>query len=174
MMKMRTLCCLLLLTVLATAADAADAADASNATKRKKQDREKQSSNQNSSVLRKVVFYPVNIVADTLDVAKASVGIGLGLAAQARATDLTRVGAMAYDSIRVGLNGRKFPAWHEMNIEAGLSLLYLSVGDAEHSHTEVGASAHALLVGVNASTDPLEIIDLLGTIFFMDPLEDNI
>jgi hypothetical protein len=172
MKSMRLFSCLLLLTVFAATA-VASSHEVSRKT-RAKQEREKRSRSTSSSPLHKLLHYPINIVADTLDCAKASVGIGLGIGARVRATDLAQVGAMAYDSVRVGLNGRSFPAWHEMNVEAGISLLYLDIGGAEHAPTEFGGAAHVALVGASASVDPVEIIDLIATLFFLDPLEDNL
>lgn len=171
-MKMRLLCCLLLLTFLAPAAVASSDVDSRKERAAKEPKRQERSAS--SSPLKKIIFYPVNIVADTLDCAKASVGIGLGIGARVRATDLVQVGAISYDSMRVGLNGRSFPFWHEWDVEVGISLVYLNVGEVKHSPTEFGGAAHLALVGANASVDPAEIIDLIGAFFFMDPLEDNL
>ena len=49
-----------------------------------------------------------------------------------------------------------------------------NVNDPDYSSTEIGGGVQAVLVGVEVGIDPLEIVDLLAGLFFIDLTDDDI
>ena len=120
-----------------------------------------------------IVTYPVNRVMDFFDCFRANVAVGPGIGVNLRCTPVLRVGAAIYDSMRVGFQRRKFPVYHETSIEAGVSLIYIQLGDADRQPWEIGATLHLILVGADVGFDLQEFGDFLAGWVFLDPLEDG-
>ncbi len=134
------------------------------------------------SVAHQVIFYLPNRVFDLLDVVRARVRLGPGIAVGARATEFVDVYLGSYNSVYVGLpgpRGRRVPRL-PIGVE-GNHGVEVSVADAttgfgfapDYGVAEFGAGAQVALIGVDLGIDPLELADFFGGIFGFDLLEDD-
>jgi hypothetical protein len=122
-------------------------------------------------------MYIPNIVLDLFDVVRLRVRVGPGIAADVRATKLASVFVGSYGSVYAGLPGpRNRP---EPKLPFGLesrSGVQVSVVDGtadsdigpDYGPTEVGLGVQALIVGVDVGVEPLELLDFVAGIFFID------
>ncbi|MBU0677948.1 MAG: hypothetical protein KJ626_07500 [Verrucomicrobia bacterium] len=135
------------------------------------------------SVLHRVLMYIPNRVLDIFDMVRLRVRVGPGLAAGVRATEFADVYAGSYASVYVGLPGprsRKIPrlpvgleSFNGLEVSAAQLATGAGMGP-DYSTTEIGASAHLFIVGVDAGFDPMEIVDLIGGFFCWDPRGDDL
>ncbi len=133
-------------------------------------------------VLHGVVTYVPNRVLDVLDIVRARVRVGPGLAVGARATEAADVYAGSYWTLYAGLpgpRGRRLPRL-PVGIETRTGV-EVSVADAstglgfapDYGVAEFGAGFQLLGVGMDVGIDPLEIFDLVAGFFFFDPRDDD-
>jgi hypothetical protein len=74
-------------------------------------------------VLGSAANYLANRGLDFADIFKINVGIGPGLSANVRATQIIQVGAGYTGATKVGLSGRHAGFWNENSLEAGIPLI---------------------------------------------------
>jgi hypothetical protein len=134
------------------------------------------------SLARRIVLYLPNRVFDVLDIVRARVRIGSGLAVSGRATHPASVFVGSYSSIYVGVpgpRGRPEVPWpFGVDSQTGIQI---SVADRtmdtdytpRYSSTEVGAGFQLFLLGVDIGVDPYEVLDLLTGFFLIELREDD-
>ena len=133
-------------------------------------------------VIHAMLLYIPNRVLDMLDIVRFRVRIGPGIAAGVRATDTIDFFAGSYLSAYVGLPGPRMapivkpPAGAEnySGVEISHAEFMADLGSGpDYSPTEFGASAHALLLGADVGIDPVEVVDLLLGLLFIDLRQDD-
>ncbi len=125
------------------------------------------------SALHHLFCYFPSRASDLLDIVKCNVGFGLGLCVNVRPTKSLQAGFGAYDSVRIGLRGRRFPFWHEWSSEGGFDGLYWEGGETERGFYEFGGTVHLLIVGLEAAIDIEETLDFVLGWFGNDPADDD-
>ncbi len=130
-----------------------------------------------------VLFYIPNRVFDVLDIVRARVRLGPGLAVGARVTKLTDVFLGGYNSVFFGLPGPRqapkvpVPFGPEARSGVAVSVADATVTDYDanprYADTEVGAGVHVAIIGAEVGVDPAEVFDLLFGIFLIDFREDD-
>ena len=134
-------------------------------------------------VLHKVLFYIPNRLFDLLDTVRLRARVGPGVAVSVRATEAVDVFVGSYGSVYVGLPGPrgrrlpKLPVGLESRTGAEVSIVDATVGlgaDPDYGPTEIGLGAHILIVGVDAGIEPLEILDFLAGLLFIDLRQDDL
>jgi hypothetical protein len=135
------------------------------------------------SVGHVILLYVPNRIMDVFDFARLRVRIGPGVAVGVRATKLVSLFAGIYGSVFVGLPGPRLepkislPIGLENCAGVGVSLADLTTSGStspNYSNTEFGASLHAILVGVDAGVDPVELLDLALGFLFIDIRGDDL
>ncbi len=134
------------------------------------------------SVADVLLFYVPNRIFDVLDLVRARVRVGPGVAVRARATEGLDVGLGSYASVYAGLPGPR----QEVSVPLPVGLetytgIELGPGDAEleggsppnYSVTEFGISVQAVLVGIDVGVDPLEVLDLVAGLLLIDLRSDD-
>lgn len=126
--------------------------------------------------VRKVLLYLPNRLLDLIDIFKVDVGVGPSFGAVVRVTKYVQAGARAVSpiSVRVGLRGRKLPAFIETSSEIGISPAFRQSHDREVGAGELGAGIDFIALGLYAGVDVLAIGDFFGGIFGFDPSEDDV
>jgi hypothetical protein len=134
------------------------------------------------SVAEVLLFYVPNRVFDLLDIARVRVRVGPGIAARARATKSVSVGLGSYTSLYVGLPGPRQKVKIPLPLGAeSFTGIEVGPGDAqvattaspEYTDSEIGASVHALVVGLDVGVDPFELVDLLTGFALIDIRADD-
>jgi hypothetical protein len=147
------------------------------------------------SIGAKIALYPVNRIADLLDVATVNLGFGLGLHFNGHATRALQLGAGGSVMSKLGLDGRRAGMFHETRGE--LSALFFTmerykrtrafgpIPEADTStardrlyldarrFTGVGAGVSAAIVGVEVEAKPSEAVDFLLGVFGVDLKRDG-
>ncbi|MDD2943630.1 MAG: hypothetical protein PHC51_11780 [bacterium] len=133
-------------------------------------------------ILHAIVMYPPNRLFDLLDVVRLRARVGPGIAAGVRVTTYAEAYLGSYMSIYAGLPGPrgrqlpKSPIGLEVNNAAALGPFGVSADfgmGPDYGESEIGVSLHAVLVGVDAGFDPVEILDFFTGIFFIDIADDD-
>jgi hypothetical protein len=128
-------------------------------------------------------MYIPNRLLDVLDVVRLRVRVGPGLAVDARATKVASAFVGSYASVYVGLPGPrnrplpKLPIGLESRtgVQASVADATISAGlDPDYGPAEIGLGVQALIVGVDVGVEPLEFVDLLAGIFFIDLTGDDL
>ncbi len=134
------------------------------------------------SLGRRLLFYIPNRIADVLDIVRARVRVGPGLAVSARATRPASIFFGGYTSAYIGLPGpRGKPRFPPILGAENYSGIQVSVVghttegkySPNYAAAEVGAGAQLLIVGVDAGVAPGEILDLLAGLILLDPRRDD-
>jgi len=131
---------------------------------------------------RRILWYVPNRALDLLDIFRARVRLGPGLALNVRLTDYGAFYAGKYDAVYLGLPGPRYP--RRLRPPAGLESLHgivLAGVDAtddtrhgpEYGAAESDLGVQVLLVGAEAGIDAMEIADFLGGLVFLDPRNDD-
>jgi hypothetical protein len=145
-------------------------------------DAESEERDERPGVVHRVVTYLPCRVLDLLDVVRLRARIGPGVAVGVRATEAADLFIGSYWSFYAGLpgpRGRRFPKL-PVGIETlngiELSTVDLTAGAGPgpgYSATEFGLGLHALVVGVDAGFDPVELADFFTGLFFVDLRDDD-
>ena len=137
---------------------------------------------ESTGILHKIVMYVPNRVFDVMDILRLRVRVGAGVSANARATQLADISLGGHKTVYVGLPGPRRDRTLPMIVGAETQIATLlsnededaNVNDPDYSSTEIGGGVQAVLVGVEVGIDPLEIVDLLAGLFFIDLTDDDI
>lgn len=143
---------------------------------------EDEDDDESGSVIGTLIWYIPNRVLDVLDIVRARVRLGPGVAFGARATELADVFLGTYATIYVGLpgpRGRVFPrlpAGFESKSGAEASVADVTVEGGigpDYGEFECGAGLQLLIVGFDVGVDPFEILDLAVGLLTFDPASDD-
>ena len=135
------------------------------------------------SLLHKVAMYVPNRVLDLFDIVRLRVRVGPGFAADVRATKAVSAFVGSYASVYAGLPGPrnrrlpKLPVGFESKsgVQASVADATVSGGvDPDYGPAEVGVGAQVAIVGLDVGLEPLEFLDFLAGIFFIDLREDDL
>ncbi len=130
----------------------------------------------------RLLFYLPNRVLDVLDVVRARVRVGPGLAVGVRATEWATVFVGGYTTAYVGLPGPRgraeLPGLLGPEIETGVRLLVIgSTTQGENSPRyapdEIGVGAQIGILGADAGVSPAELLDLVAGFFLIDFRKDD-
>ncbi len=133
-------------------------------------------------VWHSIVWYLPNRVLDFLDIFRARVRVGPGLAANARITDLADAYIGEYHTWYLGLPGPRMGqelGWFAgEEQEKGIKFLGVDASDdldnePDYSPTEINLGLHLLIVGTELGFDPVELGDFLAGFFLIDAREDD-
>jgi len=133
-------------------------------------------------VLWHLAFYIPNRIFDVFDIVRARVRLGPGIAVDVRATEAADVFLGTYASIWVGIHGPRgepsipWPFGLETLTGAEISVAEASVSGGAGPHygaVEFGAGFQLLLFGVDIGVDPLEVLDLVTGLVFIDLTGDD-
>lgn len=132
----------------------------------------------------KLLLYIPNRIFDVLDIVRARVRLGPGLALGTRVTKYTDLFMGSYTSVYLGLPGpRQVPRVPWPGGIESRSGLAASVADAtttsydanpRYAVTEIGLGLQAVLVGAEVGFDPLEVFDMAFGVLFIDFREDDL
>ena len=130
-----------------------------------------------------ILMYIPNRIFDVLDIVRARVRIGPGLSVGARVTSIVTIFVGGHSTAYVGLPGPRgkpvvsLPFGLEDNSGPSLAPTKESKEETEkrpyYGPTEIGAEAQAVIVGVNVGVEPLEALDFLAGIIFVDLKGDD-
>jgi hypothetical protein len=132
--------------------------------------------------LHRVVTYLPCRVLDLMDVFRLRARVGPGVAVGVRATEAADFFLGTYWSFYAGLPGPRgrpaprLPAGIESLTGVEVSVADLTTGAGlgpDYSATEFGVSLQALLVGVDAGFDPVELADFVTGLFLIDLRDDD-
>lgn len=135
------------------------------------------------SALHHVLLYLPNRVFDALDVVRARVRVGPGLALDARATRAVALFLGSYGTVYAGLPGprgeARVPLPVGIETDAGIQagLAKARTGDAlgpGYGPAEIGVGVQAALVGIDLGVEPLELLDLVTGLVFVDLRGDDL
>jgi hypothetical protein len=131
----------------------------------------------------RLLWYIPNRISDVLDIVRARVRVGPGIALGVRATELVDVYLGSYATVFVGVPGprreRSFNWPFGVESKSGIEV---SVADASmegdigpnYGWVEVGLGFQALIVGVDVGVDVLEVVDLVTGLILIDIIGDDI
>ena len=128
-------------------------------------------------------MYIPNRIFDALDIVRARVRIGPGLSVGARVASIVTVFVGGHSTAYVGLPGPRgkpevsLPFGLEDNSGPVLAPTQKSQEETGkrpyYGPVEIGAEAQAAIVGINVGVEPLEALDFLAGIFFIDLKGDD-
>ena len=134
-------------------------------------------------VIHKVAMYIPNRILDIFDIVRLRVRVGPGVAVDARATQVASVFVGSYGSVYAGLPGPrnrrlpKLPVGFESRSGVQASVADATVEGAvgpDYGPAEIGVGAQLLIVGLDVGVEPLEFVDLLAGLFFIDLRNDDL
>ena len=130
-----------------------------------------------------ILMYIPNRIFDVLDIVRARVRIGPGLSVGARVASIVTVFVGGHSTAYVGLPGPRgkpeVPLPFGLEDSSGPSLEPAKENNEEtdrhpyYGPMEIGAEAQAAIVGINVGVEPLEALDLLAGILFIDLKGDD-
>ncbi len=128
-----------------------------------------------------ILFYLPNRMFDLLDLVRARVRVGPGVAVSGRVTKPVSVTAGFYASIFAGLPGPRgrakipWPVGIENYAGADISVFGVSTKGfgPNYGMAEIGVGVQAGLPGLDVGLDPLEALDLLLGFVFVDLQDDD-
>ncbi len=130
-----------------------------------------------------ILMYIPNRIFDVLDIVRARVRLGPGISVGARVTSIVTVFVGGHSTAYVGVPGPRgkpevsLPFGLEDN--SGPALAPTKEGEEQaakrpyYGPMEIGAEAQAVIVGVSVGVEPLEAMDLLAGILFIDLKGDD-
>ena len=132
---------------------------------------------------QRILYYAPNRVMDFMDMFRARLRLGPGLAVNLRMTDYGAFYYGKYNTVYVGLPGPRAP--HRMRLPVGkesLNGIVLAGVDAtddtphgpEYGAAEADVGVQLLVVGAEAGVDAVEFIDFLAGLVFLDPRDDDV
>ncbi|MHC5211279.1 MAG: hypothetical protein ACYTG2_11220 [Planctomycetota bacterium] len=131
----------------------------------------------------RLLWYIPNRISDVLDIVRARVRIGPGVAVGVRATELADVYLGSYATVFVGVPGPRrersfnWPFGFESLSGAEISVAEATVEGGigpNYGLAEFGVSLQLLIVGIDVGVDPLEVVDLAVGLLTFDILGDDI
>ncbi len=128
----------------------------------------------------RLLFYIPNRIFDVFDIFRARIRLGPGFAVDGRVTRYGNVYAGVYTSIWGGLPGPRlepripWPAGVESRrgVELGLEEEPTETSPG-YGYGEIGGGLQLAIVGLDLGADPVEFVDLLAGIFFLDLTKDD-
>jgi hypothetical protein len=143
---------------------------------------EAEAEEESHGILHKTLMYIPNRLLDVLDIVRARVRVGPGVSVCARATEVLDVNIGAHNAVYVGLPGPRGEA--KLPLVVGTEAYSgIGIGDEkdiegakgpEYAFTEIGVGAQAVLAGVDVGIDPLEVLDFVTGLFFIDLTGDDL
>jgi hypothetical protein len=128
------------------------------------------------SILVDALLYLPNRVVDVLDVVRFGVDVGPGIGVDAQVTDPVSVVAMTRTYVGAGyqtLRHMPVAAGAEAGLGVGPATLDAEAGGWYRSPTDVRVGLHALLVGGHVAVEPVEILDAVLGLVFIDIRDDD-
>lgn len=153
-------------------------------------------------VLIAVAMYPVNVVADILDLISIEVGVGAGLGAKVKITEPLALGLQAeHGEALVGWRSGRFSA--RTGADNAIDLLGLEFRNGYYAADPMYGGAHvpfvadglkqpgappydfttdyygigghvmAGIIAVNVEFHPFQLVDAIGSLLFLDPMNDS-
>ena len=128
-------------------------------------------------------MYIPNRILDVFDILRLRVRVGPGVAVDARATKVASAFVGSYASVYVGLPGPrnrplpKLPVGLESRNGVQASVVDATVSgglDPDYGPAEIGFGAQLAIVGFDVGVEPLEILDLLAGLFFINLTNDDL
>jgi hypothetical protein len=135
------------------------------------------------SVGHALLWYIPNRISDILDIVRARLRLGPGLAVGARVTELLDFNIGGYGTVWIGIPGpRRSRTFNwPVGFESMAGAEFLWWDGTTHGHggphygaVEVGLGAQVLLAGADLGVDVWEAVDFLAGIIFLDPVHDDI
>jgi hypothetical protein len=131
----------------------------------------------------KILLYLPNRILDVFDFVRLRARVGPGLSVGARVTRLLALSAGGHATVYAGLPGPRLKP--TVKLPVGLETfagVEVSVLDAtnegkyrpNYSNTEIGVSVHPLIVGLDFTVDPVEVLDLALGFLFIDIRGDDL
>ncbi len=130
-----------------------------------------------------ILMYIPNRIFDVLDIVRARVRIGPGLSVGARVASIVTVFVGGHSTAYVGLPGPRgkpevsLPFGLEDNSGPALAPTKENNEKTEkhpyYGPAEIGAEAQVAIVGINVGVEPLEALDFLAGIIFIDLKGDD-
>lgn len=129
-----------------------------------------------------LLLYIPNRVLDVFDFIRFRLRVGPGLAVGVRATKPLTLSIGGYTSIFAGLPGPRLKPTVKLpfGIEnyAGMEVSVLDASaqggfGPNYSNTEIGVSVHPVIIGLDLTVDPLEVVDLALGFLFIDIRGDD-
>jgi len=131
---------------------------------------------------RGVLLYLPNRVFDLLDVVRARLRVGPGVAVSLRATEVADLYLGGYTTIWGGLPGPREEAgvnwpWGlegRAGLELGPADLAAEAVDPDYGAFEIGLGVQALVVGGDVGVELDELLDFLAGLLTFDPSDDDL
>lgn len=120
-----------------------------------------------------VGMWPVNRLLDLLDIGRANLTLGPGLGVEVHATDVFHLKMGGYSGARIGWRGRGLPFYAESGKSDAPEVMKKDYARPK-TVWYIGLWGHLLLVGAEAGVDPLELVDFVTGVFFIDLLDDDL
>jgi hypothetical protein len=127
------------------------------------------------------LWYIPNRIFDVLDIVRARLRLGPGLAFGARATELADIYLGTYGTVWAGLPGPResrtinWPFGLESKTGAELSIADASVeGGVNYGFLEVGLGGQLLIIGADVGVDVWEALDFVTGLVCIDLVEDDL
>ena len=130
------------------------------------------------SILHALLWYVPNRLLDLFDVVRGGICAGPGVGVSVVPTEYLQATAMARVSGGVGLQTLRHSPF-QWGTEGELAIGPLGADDEpdkggwHHSKTDLRIDLHVLLVGGYVAVEPVEILDFLAGLVFLDPREDD-
>lgn len=132
--------------------------------------------------VRGVLLYIPNRVFDVLDIVRARLRVGPGLALSLRATDLADLYVGGYTSIWAGIPGPRaepsinwpFGIEGRAGLELGPADIAAEAGDPDYGPFEFGLGVQLLIIGADIGIEPFEILDFALGLLTFDPSGDDL
>lgn len=127
------------------------------------------------------LYYIPNRVFDLLDIVRARLRLGPGLAFDARATEFADFFVGAYSSVWMGLPGPReapvinWPFGLESRAGAEVSVVDATAeGGVNYGFLEVGLGGQLVIIGVDVGVDVWEALDFITGLVTIDPGHDDL
>lgn len=128
-----------------------------------------------------VLLYIPNRIFDLLDIVRARLRLGPGLAFDARATEFADFFIGGYGSVWAGLPGPReartinWPFGLESRAGAEVSVLDATAeGGVNYGFLEVGLGGQLVIIGVDLGVDVWEALDFVTGLVTIDPAHDDL
>jgi hypothetical protein len=124
-------------------------------------------------VLQAVCWYLPNRLMDLTDVFRFHLAVGDGMGATVRATKFLCASWFEDNARCVGWTKRKPPIFGEHIEERYFGFLFAQEGEIDRDPTEVGLSAHLMVIGLNFALSASEALDAVLGVAGIDLMGDD-